>query len=166
LKTLEKINRKAIRNSLENGKPNSAQVSPLGPAPRTRPRPLTGGPRLSAPTRAPLLSLSPSRCSVGPTCQRCFSFARARSLSASRTPPVSPSLTSHPRPSTWTQPRLRVLWPALHALAPLDPCPTCPLPPAHLCPQSSSLTPLSPCTRDQASSATAHQGPLSFRDRC
>jgi hypothetical protein len=34
LKTLEKINRKAIRNSLENRKPNSAQVGPLSPTPR------------------------------------------------------------------------------------------------------------------------------------
>jgi hypothetical protein len=34
LKTLEKINRKAIRKSLEKGKPNSAQTGPLSPAPR------------------------------------------------------------------------------------------------------------------------------------
>ena len=39
LKTLEKINRKAIRNSLENRKANSAQVGPLGSAPRARSRP-------------------------------------------------------------------------------------------------------------------------------
>ena len=36
LKTLDKINRKAIINSLENRKPNSAQVGPLSPAPRPR----------------------------------------------------------------------------------------------------------------------------------
>jgi hypothetical protein len=40
LKTLEKINRKAIRNSLKNGKAISAQVGPLRPASRPRPRAL------------------------------------------------------------------------------------------------------------------------------
>jgi hypothetical protein len=59
LKTIEKINRKAIRKSLEKGK---TQFSPSwstkpNPAP-ARPRCLTGGPRLSPPTSAPSLSLS------------------------------------------------------------------------------------------------------------
>jgi hypothetical protein len=44
-----------------------------------------------------------------------FLFARAHPLSALRTPPVSPSLTSCPRP--------RVLRPPPHALAPLEPVP-------------------------------------------
>jgi hypothetical protein len=38
LKTLEKINRKGIRNFRKIGKANSAQGSPLSPA-RVRPRP-------------------------------------------------------------------------------------------------------------------------------
>jgi hypothetical protein len=38
LKTLEKINRKGIRNSRKIGKANSAQGNPLRPA-RMRPRP-------------------------------------------------------------------------------------------------------------------------------
>jgi hypothetical protein len=53
LKTLEKINRKGIRNSLKLEKPNLAHLAQVGPAfarPRTRPR---------------ILSLSPSRCPVG-----------------------------------------------------------------------------------------------------
>jgi hypothetical protein len=40
LKTLGKINKKAIKNSLENRKANSAQVGPLSPAPPARPRAL------------------------------------------------------------------------------------------------------------------------------
>jgi hypothetical protein len=47
LKTLEKINRKAIRKSLENVKPFSAKTAPLSPAPppppRARPRLLAFG---------------------------------------------------------------------------------------------------------------------------
>jgi hypothetical protein len=96
LKTLEKINRKAIRKSLEKGKPISAQVGPislararmLAPA---RPLFLTGGPRLSAPAPARPLSLaapwaipvgtgslacahSPSLCPTVPTCQSSSTF--------------------------------------------------------------------------------------------
>jgi hypothetical protein len=83
LKTLEKINRKEIRNSLENGKANSAQVGPLGPTPRApasvpaRYRSRTGGPRLSAQTCAPLLSLS---LLCGANLSAPFIFARALSL--------------------------------------------------------------------------------------
>jgi hypothetical protein len=61
LKTLEKINRKAIRKSLEKGKLISAQTGPLSPVPAPAPaclRCLTGGPRLSAPNRARSPSLS------------------------------------------------------------------------------------------------------------
>jgi hypothetical protein len=75
LKTLEKINREAIRNSLENRKANSAEVGPLGPAPHTRPR-------------ASSLSLSLSLL-CGADLSALFLFARARSLSTSWTPPVS-----------------------------------------------------------------------------
>jgi hypothetical protein len=57
LKTLEKINRKGIRNSRKIGKANSAQGSPLSPDRARAPAPvrplcLTGGPRLLAQTRA------------------------------------------------------------------------------------------------------------------
>jgi hypothetical protein len=84
LKTLEKINRKAIRNSLENRKANLAQVGPLSLAPRAPapscPRCLTGRSRLSVPTRAPSLSLSFSRCPVGQVYRCRSSRTRAASL--------------------------------------------------------------------------------------
>jgi hypothetical protein len=94
LKTLEKINRKAIRKSLERGKPNSAQTGPFSPAhaaPVRDRRAPTVGANLSALT-SPL-----SRCFVGPTYQRCFPRARPLPLSVSPSSPVSSSLTSHPR---------------------------------------------------------------------
>jgi hypothetical protein len=93
LKTLEKINRKAIRNSLEIEKAISAQLAQVGPAPRARaparPRCLTGGPRLSAPTPArPLSSLSLSL-PRGPGLSVSF-LSPARSLpSLSRRPHLS-----------------------------------------------------------------------------
>jgi hypothetical protein len=91
LKILEKINRKAIRNSLENRKAYSAQVDPLGPAPRPRPRAL--GARQAGPAcwRQPS-ALSPSLSLLyGADLSAPFLFCmRALFLSASRTPPVSP----------------------------------------------------------------------------
>jgi hypothetical protein len=152
LKTLEKINRKAIRNSLENRKANSAQVDPLGPAQRApalaHPWSLTGGSRLSAPT----LSLLCGADLLAP-----FLFARA--LSASRTPPISPSLTSRPRPSPWTRPRPRVLRPPLHALAPLDPVPRSPTSPCSFAPSTELSCPLSRPTH-----ATSQAPPLLIED--
>jgi hypothetical protein len=83
LKTLEKINRKAIRNSLENRKPNLAQVGPLsptqgawqaGPAYRRQPAcplspslSLPRGPGHSAPSSRPRARFS--LCPADPTCQ-------------------------------------------------------------------------------------------------
>jgi hypothetical protein len=89
LKTLEKINRKNNRNSRKKEKANSAQTSPLSPAPArapvaARPRCLTGGPHMSAPTSARSLPLPAlwgravgavlfpctlSLCTTVPTCQ-------------------------------------------------------------------------------------------------
>jgi hypothetical protein len=66
LKTLEKINRKGIRNSRKIGKANSAQGSPLSPAHARAP---------SLPDRrAPPVSTNPSArslslCLAGPDCQ-------------------------------------------------------------------------------------------------
>jgi hypothetical protein len=68
LKILEKLNRKAIRNSLEKEKAFSAQLAQLGPArPRARPRGLIGGPHLSATACAHVLlpPLSPTHCQWG-----------------------------------------------------------------------------------------------------
>jgi hypothetical protein len=134
----------------------------------TRPSPATAPacPRcLTVGARAPLFFLSPSRCSMGPTCRRRY-FSHARAISASWTPPVSPSLTSHPRPPPGTRPRPRVLRPPPHALAPLDPTPRSPTSPFSLAPSAELSRPsLSPCARDQTSSVVAHRGPPSFRDR-
>jgi hypothetical protein len=157
LKTLEQINRKAIRNSLENRKANSAKVGPLGPAPRVRVPLLLD--RRVPPVGANPRALSPSLscCSVGPTYRRRF-FSRKRFLSLPCGPhPSAPSasLTSRPRPTPWTRPRPRILWPLSHALAPLE----ARTPLAHC--------PLSPYARDKSSSAAAHQGPSPFCDhRC
>ena len=93
----------------------------------TRPRSLTGGPRLSAPTRAPLLSLYPSRCFVGPSTP--FLFARARALSLCLVDPTrQPSLTSRPCS--------RVHRPPPHALAPLELVPHSPTSPCSLAPSA------------------------------
>jgi hypothetical protein len=119
LKTLEKINRKAIIKSLEKGKPISAQLGPLSPTPRApapaRPWCLTGGPRLSAPTSAPSLPLSlaaPWARLVGAV----LSHARApASLSVSPTPlSARPQPPAHD-PSSWTRPHPRTR-------APFEPC--------------------------------------------
>jgi hypothetical protein len=70
------------------------------------------------------------------------SLARTLTLSVPRTPPVSPSLTSRPRPPPWTRPHPRVLQPPPHNPRPFRASrPARPLPPAHLRPQPSSLAP-------------------------
>jgi hypothetical protein len=74
LKTLEKINRKGIRNSLKTEKLNSAQIAQAGPTPRQRARTRAPAPACFARMLPPL---SPSRCPVGQSCRRRFSRARA-----------------------------------------------------------------------------------------
>jgi hypothetical protein len=83
LKTLEKIKRKATRNSEKKENPlsaQSAQSSPVGP--RVRPYRLTGGPHQSAAVLAPARSPLPSLCHLGPACRRLSSRTHvpARSL--------------------------------------------------------------------------------------
>jgi hypothetical protein len=112
------------------------------PAPAC-PRCLTGGSRLSAPNRAPSLPLSLSRCSVGPIYRRRSSRTRARSLSVSRTPPVSPSPTSCQCPSPWMCPRRRVLRPRSRARAPLEVARISPTSPRSLAPSAELSRPLS-----------------------
>jgi hypothetical protein len=98
LKTLEKINGKGVRNSLEIEKPISAQsvqqAQPRARAP-TRHRCLTVGSRLSAPALAPLLSLSSSRCPVGQPCHR-RSFRTRPRLSLCPTEPTCQSIPNLP----------------------------------------------------------------------
>jgi hypothetical protein len=93
------------------------QTPPVGASPRTSSLPLSLSLLCGADLSAPLL------------------FAHARSLSAPRSPPVSPSLTSRPRP--------RVLWPPLHAPAPLEPAPRSPTSPCSLTPLAKLSRPLS-----------------------
>jgi hypothetical protein len=97
---------------------------------------------------------------MGPTCRRCFSRTRACSLSVPRTPPVSPSLTSRPRPSPWTHPRPCVRRPPPHALAPLDLMPRSPTFPRSLAPSAELSHPLSRPAR-----ATRQAPPLLTEDR-
>jgi hypothetical protein len=123
LKTLTKINRKAIRNSRQKEKANSAQTSPLSPAlacAPARPWCLTGEPRLSAPTRARSLPLS--HCSVRPSCWRRSFPPHSLSLYLSRRPHLSavPNLSPTISPS-WTRPRPRDLRPRPRACAPFEP---------------------------------------------
>jgi hypothetical protein len=101
LKTLEKINRKAIRNSIENRKAILAQVGPLGPsrAPTPAcPQCLTRGSCLSAPTCALSLPLSLVALWGGPVGAVSFQCARSFSLPRGPHPSIpSVSLTSRPR---------------------------------------------------------------------
>jgi hypothetical protein len=129
LKTLEKINRKAIRNSLENRKANWAQVGPLSPA------------CARACVLAPPLSLPlPS----GPGLSTSF-LSYARPLPSL---PRLPHLLAHPQPPThvpppWTRPRPRDLCPPPHVLGPFEPhAPLAHFPPL-TCALSSTLSPLS-----------------------
>jgi hypothetical protein len=157
-KTLEKINTKAIRNSLKNRKANSAQVGPLSSAP---PRALcawqAGPASRRQPTRPLSLSLSLSLHRGPGLSAPCLSHAR-RSLSVPPTPPVSSSPTSRPRspavdvPTTaWsstTSARPRPFW---------APRPAHPPSPAHLRPQPNPLTLSLALHARPESSATAHR---------
>jgi hypothetical protein len=80
LKTLEKINRKGIRNSLKLEKPNLAHLAQVGPA-RESARAPARADRRSPPvslSRPRVLSLCPSRYLVGQACRRRSSRTRAR----------------------------------------------------------------------------------------
>jgi hypothetical protein len=95
LKTLGKINRKGNRNSRKKEKAISAQTSPISPV-RVRPRCLTGGPRLLAPTRA--RSLPRSLAALWGRAIGAVLFPRAFSLSlCTAVPTCQSSLTSRPR---------------------------------------------------------------------
>jgi hypothetical protein len=97
LKTLEKINRKGNRNSREIGKANSAQGSPLSPAPaRARPCARQADPACRCKPERPL-SLALSLLCGTDLSAPLLSPTPTFPLSAPPTPPVSASLTSRPR---------------------------------------------------------------------
>jgi hypothetical protein len=148
---------------------------PIRPSWPTRPSPprapahlwsLTGEPRLSTPTRAPLLFLSPSRCSVKPICRCRFSRTRARSLSLCPADPTHQPVPNLPLTSLVVDAPTSARSPATSA------CP-CPFRPhallayfaiAHLHPQPSFLAPSLAYARDQTSSAAAHRRPPPFHN--
>jgi hypothetical protein len=150
LKTLEKINTKAIRKSLEKGKTQFSSSRPTKPNPvLTRPRCLIGGPRLSAPTSAPSLPLSlaaPWARLVGAV----LSHARPL-LSLSHRPHLSarPQPPAHD-PPLWTRPRPRVLRPCPHTRTPFEPRALLAHLPSLICTLCQTLLPsLSLCPRTQ-----------------
>jgi hypothetical protein len=127
--------------------------------PRARPRSLTSGPHLSAPTRAPSLPLSLSLL-CGADLSAPFIFAHARSLSASRTPPINPSLTSRPRPCRGRA-HVRAFSGHLRMPSPLlSPAPRSPTSPCSLAPSVELSRPLSHPVR-----ATRRAPPLLTEDR-
>jgi hypothetical protein len=124
LKTLERINRKGIRNSKKIGKANSAQGSPLSQPACTPSLPDRRAPPVGATPSAHSPSLS--RCQVGPTCRRQFpslvrslslSVSRARSPVPSHCPRVSPFLSLRRGPSLLDPPSSRTPWTIVCALA-------------------------------------------------
>jgi hypothetical protein len=138
LKTLEKINRKAIRNSLEIEKAISAHLAQAGPAPRACPRPRALGPPLSC-------------YPVGQTCRRWFPYVRPLSLSLSRHPHLSAVLNLPPTISPpWTRPRPRILRPCSCARTPFEPHVLLAHLPSLICALCQTLSPsLSLCPREQ-----------------
>jgi hypothetical protein len=131
LKTIEKINRKAIGNSLGNGKAISAQDSPLSPdRARARARMPSVPDRRAPPFGANLIALSPSlslSLSRGTDLSApLLSPTPAFPLSAPPTPLVSASLTSHPRSPRCGRAHTRAF--SSHDRAPAPCSPTFPLP--------------------------------------
>jgi hypothetical protein len=105
----------------------------------------------------PSLSLSLSRCFVGPSCRR-RSFFPAPSLSLSRHPHLSavPNLSPTISPP-WTRPRPRVLRPHPRARAPFEPCARLTHLPSLICVLCQTPRPLSRCAH--ASQKLRHRPP-------
>jgi hypothetical protein len=174
LKTLKKINRKTIRNSLEIEKAISAQVGPLSPALARAPCALQAGPACRRkPERA--LSLSLSRCPVGQTCRRWFPHVRPLSLSLPRRLHWSAVLNLPPTISPpWTRPRSprrgrahdRTFSGHVRAPAPLlSPAPYSPTPPLSFAPSAQLSRPLSLCPREQGAPPPPADDHCLFRGR-
>jgi hypothetical protein len=136
---------------MEKGKPISAQVGPLSPAPaRVHPLCLKGGPRLSAPTSAPSLPLSLSL-PRGPSLSAPSSRTRARFSLCPVVPTCQLVLSLPPTISPpWTRPRPHVLWPHPRPRAPFEPRALLAHLPSLICALCQILSPsLSLCPRVQ-----------------
>jgi hypothetical protein len=149
LKTLEKLNSKAIRKSLEKGKPNSAQVSPLNlararPCPRA-PMPDRRAPPVGANLSALASSLSLSLAALWGRPVGAVSLACARSPSLCPVVPTcQPSLTSRPRSPRRGRAHVRAFSSHIHALTPLlSPMPCLPTSPRSFVPSAKPSRPLS-----------------------
>jgi hypothetical protein len=156
LKTLEKINRKGIRNSLEIGKTISAQSAQQA-QPRVRARarapsvPDRRVPPIGASPRAPSLplSLSPaaqwaSRVGTVPLAHALLSLSCRAHLSVRPQPPAHVP---------------RVIRPRSRARASLEAARRSPTSPAHLRPQPNPLAPSLALRTRTGSSAAAHRRP-------
>jgi hypothetical protein len=162
MKTLEKINRKGNRNSRKKEKAILAQASPLSLAPShapARPRCRTGGPQLSAQTRA--LSFPRSLAALWGRAVNAVLFPRACSLSLSHHPHLSavPNLSPTISPP-WTRPRPCVLRPCPRARAPFEPRALLAHLPSLICAFCQTLSPSLALPMRAGSSATAHRRPL------
>jgi hypothetical protein len=152
LKTLEKINRKEIRNSLEIEKAISAHLAQAGPAPRARlrtcPPPVSDGwaPPVGARLSAPSLPLSLATPWVGPV--GAGSLVCAHSPSLCPTVPTSQSSsTFHPRSPHRGRVHDRAFSDHVRAPAPLlSPAPCSPTSPLSFTPSAQLSRPLSRST--------------------
>jgi hypothetical protein len=102
---------------------------------------------------------------MGPTYQRRFFSARARSLSSSRTPPVIPLCVPNLSPTFPRRGRAhdRAFSGHLRTSSPLlSPAPRSPISPAHLCPQPNPLAPLSLYAHDPVAPLPLTEGRRPF----
>jgi hypothetical protein len=112
LETLKKRNRKGIRKSREKEKGKGSPVGPLSPAAPARLRSLTGGPRLSAPTCAPLpflpLTVRWGRPNGASACRALVRLCRCPAGPARQSlPPPTTAHLRRPRACTPRSPRPR-----------------------------------------------------------
>jgi hypothetical protein len=113
------------------------------------------------------LTLSPSRCSMGPIC-RCHSFSLCPlSLFVPPSPPIShPQPPAHD-PPPWTRPRPRVLQPCPRDCAPFEPRALLAHLPSLICALSRAPSLSLPlCARDQRTLPPFTVGRCPFCDHC
>jgi hypothetical protein len=143
LKTLEKINRKGIKNFLKLEKPNLAHLAQVALAcARTRPR----SPPVSL-SRPLVLSLSPSRCPVGQASRRRSSRTRALFSLCPADPTCQPVLNLPPTFPRRGRAHDRTISSHLRTSSPLlSPAHRSPTSPRSLAPSAEPSRPLSRST--------------------